>query len=227
MKPWGQRGALWVALVVALMAGACGPQTAKTATGSPASPAGQDQGVANPLGNTAQACRIDSDCAPPDSCVDGACLPICREDRDCPDGATCGADQYGAAACLSPAVIDSNTPCTDEVACLLADTPPACCEKYNKKGGGSSAAPTALTREAIKNAMAGIRQGVVQCGKDHPGAGTVKIKVTVAPSGIASRVEVLQSPSADLGACVASLARDAYYQASDEGGTFTYPFAFD
>ena len=208
-----------VALIVALVAWACGPETTKTG--------GTDNATANPLGNTARACRLNSDCAAPDSCVDGACSLACREDRDCPTDTICGADRYGAAACLLPGTVDSNTPCPDEVACLLADVPPACCAKYKNKGGGSSGAPKTLSRDAIKNAMTSIRQAVVQCGKDHPGAGTVKIKVTVAPSGTASHVHVIESPSIDLGVCVANLAHGAYYDASDEGGTFTYPFVFN
>jgi hypothetical protein len=115
----------------------------------------------------------------------------------------------------------------DEVGCLLEATPPPCCAKYDKNNKANQRGlPQKVSRGDIKSAMSGIRDQTLECHAAHGGVGIVKLRVTVAPNGWATNVDISESPNADLGACIATLVRSAHFGASVDGLTFTYPWVF-
>jgi TonB family protein len=107
----------------------------------------------------------------------------------------------------------------DEVACLLAKNPPACCKQYAK--------PVRLEeRSHIKNGISKVRKQVSACMRDRDDAGTVKVNVSVASTGKVAEVSVLQAPNERIGKCVADAVRRAVFVETKEGGSFVYPFVF-
>ena len=108
--------------------------------------------------------------------------------------------------------------CIDEVACLIADKPPACCLQYGRD--------KQLDRAAIKAGMAAVRTKIAACGTKHASTGAVKIKVKVAPAGHVSSASVEQAPNKPLGSCIADQVRQARFKATRGGATFVYPFVF-
>ncbi len=66
-----------------------------------------------------------------------------------------------------------------------------------------------------------------RCLEKAPGTtGTVKIMATVAANGSVTKVEVRDTPTPALGACVAGIVRSATFPASRDGLTFVVPFTF-
>jgi len=121
----------------------------------------------------------------------------------------------------------SNAGCIDEVACLLADKPPACCSKYGKSGGGGGGnLPEDLTKSDISTGVAKVRAKVDGCGAKSSAKGTVKVSVKVAPNGSVSSVTVKESPDGALGSCVSSAMQKATFAKTQNGGSFSYPFKF-
>ncbi len=110
----------------------------------------------------------------------------------------------------------------DEVACLLADQPPACCSVYGRPPRGI--ASTTLTATQVRTTVQPLRGRIARCGTGP--SGTVKIRVQVANDGTVSRVDVLETPDDAVAACVAQVMRGARFPRSDDGVSFTYPFVF-
>jgi TonB family protein len=134
-----------------------------------------------------------------------------------------------------PAPTPPASGCLDEVGCLLADKPPACCSKYSgggsggsrKPGGGSggdSNLPEKLTRSDITAGINKVRGGVTGCSSK--GSGEVKVTVKVDGSGSVGDVSVKSAPNAALGTCVANAVKKAKFAKTQQGATFTYPFVF-
>ncbi len=88
-------------------------------------------------------------------------------------------------------------------------------------GGG-----TALDRTMISAGVAAIKTKISACGTATPVKGSVKVAVTVAPSGAVANVEVKAAPDGKLGACVGAEMKKAKFAATGQGGSFTYPFVF-
>jgi hypothetical protein len=121
----------------------------------------------------------------------------------------------------------------DEVACLLADPAPACCNKYNRrkpadapKGEGGSDLPEALGRTEVKEGIDKVRARALGCGDGTSVKGQVKVAVKVNPDGTVASVTVKETPDEALGACVAGVVKTATFARSQTGGSFTYPFSF-
>lgn len=118
----------------------------------------------------------------------------------------------------------------DETACVLSKYDRPCCAKYKPAAtdfqprvGGL---PEALDKPMVRAGVSTIKARVVTCGDKNPGAGTVKIAVTVSPDGAVTDASVVDAPSPALGECVAGAMKSAKFGKSVTGGTFTYPFVF-
>ncbi len=129
--------------------------------------------------------------------------------------------------------------CLDEVACLLADKPPACCSRYGKGGGGGGGGgggskppapnpnlPEDLTKSDISAGVGKVRGRVDGCAAKSSAKGTVKVSVKVSPGGSVSSVTVKETPDPGLGSCVAAAMQKATFAKTQTGGTFSYPFKF-
>jgi tRNA A-37 threonylcarbamoyl transferase component Bud32 len=120
--------------------------------------------------------------------------------------------------------------CLDEIECLLADDPPACCERYqtrSRRPRPRPDVPESLTAAMVKEVMSGLRPAIRRCGDDAPDArGTVGVKVRVAPTGAVAAVTVTQTPDDELGRCVAGVVRPAVFPRTAGGATFNYPIRF-
>jgi TonB family protein len=128
----------------------------------------------------------------------------------------------------------------DEVACLLADKPPACCSKYRgggsgggststkppPSGGGGGASQEDLNKSDISAGIGKVRGKVEGCAAKSSAKGTVKVSVKVSGNGTVSSVTVKESPDAGLGSCVASAVQKATFTKTQNGGSFSYPFTF-
>lgn len=124
--------------------------------------------------------------------------------------------------------------CLDEVACLLASNPPACCTRAPSSRTGQAQAaspheedtalPDKLDRAAIQAGMARVRARVAAC--ERHGTGTVSLSVRVDGDGRVSAVDVKSAPSQALGACAAQAVEDARFARSRSGQRFVYPFVF-
>jgi hypothetical protein len=114
----------------------------------------------------------------------------------------------------------------DEVSCVLSNYDGACCAKLRAAGQGSADIPETLDRVAISNAIASVKAKVFACGEKSAAHGKVKLHVTVAPSGSATKVEVDATPDAALGTCVADAVKGAVFPRTRTGGSFSYPFVF-
>lgn len=112
----------------------------------------------------------------------------------------------------------------DEVACLLADRPPACCAVYSSSR--RRAPSDSLTADQIRTVVTHLRSQVAECGDHSNARGTVKVNVRVAPDGSVSRVEIRSTPDRALGECVADIFLAVRFPASQQGVSFTYPFVF-
>jgi hypothetical protein len=92
----------------------------------------------------------------------------------------------------------------------------------------SSTTATALDRSMITDGMAKLRSKISACGTGAyaKAKGTVKVKITVAPAGSVTNAEVVSTPVAGLGACVAGVIASGTFAATQTGGSFSYPFVF-
>ncbi len=136
---------------------------------------------------------------------------------------------------------DTGGKCMDEVACLLADKPPACCSRYKGGGGGGGGGggdkkppppggnanlPEDLQKADISAGIAKVRGRVEGCAAKSNAKGTVKVSVKVAGGGSVSSVTVKESPDPALGSCVAAAIQKATFNKTQNGGSFSYPFTF-
>ncbi len=91
------------------------------------------------------------------------------------------------------------------------------------------ALPESLDRATISEGVNRVKVRILEC--DPRGySGQVKLKVTVAPSGVVTHVDavggILGAPQTLLD-CTAKQMRTARFAASQHGGSFGYPFIFD
>ena len=80
------------------------------------------------------------------------------------------------------------------------------------------------TRADITRGMRAVRARVQSCNATLPYEGTIKVRMVIAPSGEVA--EVSASPDGGVARCVANVVRDAKFNRTKKGITFTYPFVF-
>jgi formylglycine-generating enzyme required for sulfatase activity len=131
-----------------------------------------------------------------------------------PPPSAVGSAGSAAAPAAPPPVADEEPPPPAPVA-PVAPAAPAAPVVHNS-----------LTPALIYRAVGAVRLAINHCGAGLEGAGTVRVGVTVAPSGSITSVEVRDTPDDWLGRCVATRIKDAVFPATEFGGTFSYPFAF-
>lgn len=120
----------------------------------------------------------------------------------------------------------SNAPVGDgcpEATCIADDYAQPCCAQY-KTGG--DATPHPLARWMVKSAVEQLKPRVMSCGERFAAKGTVKLAVKVAPDGRVTGADVVESPTAELGECVAAAMRSGKFAKTTSGGSFRYPFVF-
>lgn len=86
--------------------------------------------------------------------------------------------------------------------------------------------PENLDREAISEGVGKVKPKILACATSSTPAGTVKVKVEVAPSGSVTAATIGSTPDQALGDCVAAAMRNATFRATQKGGSFSYPFVF-
>lgn len=115
--------------------------------------------------------------------------------------------------------------CTmDEVGCLLADRPPACCAMYGNRH--IVPAPTSLTAPQVRDAVVRLRSRIARCAEESDEHGTVRAQVKVGPDGKVTSVTIRDAPDDALAQCVAAILRSARFPSTHQGGSFLYPFVF-
>jgi len=141
----------------------------------------------------------------------------------------------GVVAVIAPP-LDAAPECLDEVGCLLTDHDkvPACCAKYRGRGWnehqpdpGPDPLPETLDSTHIKNGVANVKTKIMECGDRFPDVhGTVKLKVTVAPGGWVTNIDVKETPDTGLGDCAVYRMKQARFAKAVNESKFTYPFRF-
>jgi len=121
-----------------------------------------------------------------------------------------------------------NNQCMDEVACLLASNPPACCLGYlHRRRRLNRRTPRRLSRSQIMKGMGKLRGQIRSCGTRHAGKGTVIVRVNIGRSGLVTQATVISSPTAGLGQCVArTIHATARFRRTRNGRSVAYPFLF-
>jgi hypothetical protein len=108
----------------------------------------------------------------------------------------------------------------DEVSCVLNNYEGGCCLKYRRQPG----LPEALDRAAISNGIAAVKSQIAGC--KGTASGTVKVHAVVSPDGVVTRASIAATPDAALGICVKHAIERAVFPRTQNGGSFSYPFAF-
>jgi len=124
----------------------------------------------------------------------------------------------------------------DEVSCILDKFKQPCCARFKPPEPPQdpkpadekppSGLPAKLDKLMVQEGMAQIKPAVIACGERVPAKGTVRIAVRVSGSGKVISANASESPDPELGTCVAAAVKLARFPETDEGGSFTYPFAF-
>jgi molybdenum cofactor biosynthesis protein B len=151
-------------------------------------------------------------------------------------GSGAGSGTGSAAGAGSAAVATAGSasppedPTCDEVSCVLEKYARACCARYKPADSGFKPAfpgqTEALDKVAVKEGIEGVKPRVIACGEKFSAKGTVKIAMTVGPDGNVKDASVADSPTPELGSCVAQALRAATFLKTAKGGSFVYPFAF-
>ncbi len=89
----------------------------------------------------------------------------------------------------------------------------------------SPAVAESLSAEMVRHGIAATMPQVKACAASGA-SGMVKLAVTVAPNGHVTDVKVASSTDAALASCAAAVMRRATFEATVNGGTFTYPVSF-
>lgn len=121
----------------------------------------------------------------------------------------------------------------DEVSCILDKYKQSCCARWKPvevappvAPPSSSGLPAKLDKGMVQRGLAAVKPAVIACGERIAVRGTVKVSVSVSPSGKVLSAMPASAPDPELGACVAAAVRLAKFAETDEGGSFGYPFAF-
>lgn len=115
----------------------------------------------------------------------------------------------------------------DEASCVIEKYARPCCAKYKPPDDGFKPGNNdSLEKAQIRTGIERMKPAISRCGETNPGKGTVKVSVSVNPEGLVTSADVVESPSPELGKCVAALVRKATFAKTVNGGSFSYPFGF-
>ena len=89
-----------------------------------------------------------------------------------------------------------------------------------------TAPPKTIDRTMIVAAVNAVKPEADACGTKGLGTGIVKITVRVMPSGNTESVTIKEAKNKPLGACVLAAFKKISFPATQEGGSFAYPFVF-
>lgn len=132
----------------------------------------------------------------------------------------------GAAESAPEARTPARDACMDEVSCVVANNPPACCKKYSRQPPPDwGTRPQRPSRSDVLRAMRSVRHKVSACTK-HGGKGLVKIKVKVKvlPQGRVAMATATSAASVAVRKCVAKAVKTARFPRSQQGLTLVFPF---
>jgi predicted Zn finger-like uncharacterized protein len=121
----------------------------------------------------------------------------------------------------------------DAVACLV-DPNQACCAKKggSRPSSGATASkpdsnlPEQLDSSMIKAGIDKVKGRAQSCGAKSSAKGAVKVKIKATPDGRVGSVDVVSSPDAGLGTCVAGALRGATFAKTQRGMGFAYTLTF-
>lgn len=146
-----------------------------------------------------------------------------------------GTDRTGTDVASRPDSGDAAS-CMDEIACELADRPPACCARYKRSSSDradsshdstrAGSLPDTLDRAAIMKGINGARSKVRACSSSDPARGKVMVRLKVAGNGRVEKASIKETPSDALGRCVVRAMSSARFARSKKGMSFNYPFLF-
>jgi molybdenum cofactor biosynthesis protein B len=117
----------------------------------------------------------------------------------------------------------------DEVSCVLDRYKRPCCERYRPADPGPkvrNGLPDTLDRAMVTSGIGKMKPVVIGCGEKAGVKGTVKLAIEVAADGHVADINVASTPDDALGACVAAAIRKATFAKTQNGASFSYPFAF-
>ncbi len=143
--------------------------------------------------------------------------------RRVPDATVATAADAAPAAIpdAAPVVVEGDC---GEVTCVMEKYARPCCAHW--KPAEEPRTDDGLDRPQIRAGVASVKPAVIACGEKTPVKGTVKLAVTVDPSGAVQEVNVVTAPDDTLGSCVATAMRRARFAKTTKGGSFSYPFVF-
>jgi len=121
----------------------------------------------------------------------------------------------------APVVVEGDC---GEVTCVMEKYARPCCAHW--KPAEEPHTDDGLDKPQIRTGVASVKPAVIACGEKTPVKGTVKLAVTVDPSGAVQEVNVVAAPDDALGSCVATAMRRARFAKTTKGGSFSYPFVF-
>ncbi len=132
----------------------------------------------------------------------------------------------------APAPSPFETAGCDEVSCVLGNYHAPCCARFKQAAVEPEPSedpyevPRWLDRAVISKGIAKVKPFVQACGERSAVKGKVKVMVKVNASGHVASVTVVTTPDAALGTCVAAAIQRAWFEKTENGGSFTYPFVF-
>jgi molybdopterin adenylyltransferase len=143
--------------------------------------------------------------------------------RRVPDATVAAGAGVAPAAAPDAAPVVGDGDC-GEVMCVMEKYARPCCAHW--KPADEPHADGGLDKPQIRAGVASVKPAVIACGEKTPVKGTVKLAVTVDPSGAVQEVNVVAAPDDALGSCVATAMRKARFAKTTKGGSFSYPFVF-
>ena len=115
----------------------------------------------------------------------------------------------------------------DEVQCVMSKYDRPCCERYRpREPNAKPGIPEDLDKAMIRAGVETVKPRIIACGEQISVKGTVKVSVKVSDAGVVKEATVTDSPSPELGECVADALRKAKFAKSMNGAAFVYPFVF-
>lgn len=112
--------------------------------------------------------------------------------------------------------------CSEET-CIVDNYARGCCARYKSASDGI---PQSLAKWMVQAGIERVKPRVIACGEGAAAKGTVRVAVTVAADGSVAAADVTESPSTELGSCVAAAMRFGKFAKTSLGGSFVYPFVF-
>ena len=95
-------------------------------------------------------------------------------------------------------------------------------DEINAATAALAAAPPALDREMIANALVTAKPGLARCVR--PVARPIRISIAVIPAGTVAHVVVRDQVDAATSDCVVDILQTTLFPMTQRGGSFTYPF---